>query len=248
MSSIFRKIRMKMASDNKPMAYMRYAIGEIILVVIGILIALQINNWNSERIANAKMKTYLRDIKEDLIADTIGFNRNIGYYKNFVEFKHRFLSLTQFENISTDSLSNLIIPQYGKYDINATTFTKITNLGISELSKNDSLSQKIYDYYTTRIKYFNTIMNWELEATTIEANYWLYGQNEYEIKPIKEFPQFQDKNENRRNLIKLISEPKGRNYLLLDYQRKQRVLKVYENMRKMAIELINEIQNDLTVN
>ena len=125
---------------------MRYAIGEIILVVIGILIALQINNWNSERIANAKMKTYLHDIKEDLIADTLGFNRNIGYYKNFVEFKHRFLSLIQFENISTDSLSNLIIPQYGKYDINATTFTKITNLGISELSKNDSLSQKIYDY------------------------------------------------------------------------------------------------------
>ena len=35
-----------MADDNKPMKYMRYAIGEILLVVIGILIALQINNWN----------------------------------------------------------------------------------------------------------------------------------------------------------------------------------------------------------
>ncbi len=35
-----------MADDNKPIKYMRYAIGEIVLVVIGILIALQINNWN----------------------------------------------------------------------------------------------------------------------------------------------------------------------------------------------------------
>ncbi len=38
-----------MADDNKPLKYMRYAIGEIILVVIGILIALQINNWNEDR-------------------------------------------------------------------------------------------------------------------------------------------------------------------------------------------------------
>jgi len=46
MIPFFRKIRKKMADDNKPMKYMRYAIGEILLVVIGILIALQVNNWN----------------------------------------------------------------------------------------------------------------------------------------------------------------------------------------------------------
>ena len=38
-----------MADDNRPLKYMRYAIGEIVLVVIGILIALQINNWNQDR-------------------------------------------------------------------------------------------------------------------------------------------------------------------------------------------------------
>ena len=46
MINYFRKIRKKLADDNKPLKYMRYAIGEIVLVVIGILIALQINNWN----------------------------------------------------------------------------------------------------------------------------------------------------------------------------------------------------------
>ena len=49
MIPFFRKIRKKMADDNKPLKYMRYAIGEIVLVVIGILIALQINTWNEER-------------------------------------------------------------------------------------------------------------------------------------------------------------------------------------------------------
>ncbi len=49
MIPFFRKIRKKMADDNKPLKYMRYAIGEIVLVVIGILIALSINNWNENR-------------------------------------------------------------------------------------------------------------------------------------------------------------------------------------------------------
>ena len=49
MIPFFRRIRKKMADDNKPLKYMRYAIGEIVLVVVGILIALQINNRNEKR-------------------------------------------------------------------------------------------------------------------------------------------------------------------------------------------------------
>ena len=49
MLRFFRNIRKELAAENKVMAYLRYAIGEIILVAIGILIALQINNWNERR-------------------------------------------------------------------------------------------------------------------------------------------------------------------------------------------------------
>ena len=49
MTPFFRKIRKTLADDNKPIKYLRYAIGEIVLVVIGILIALSINNWNQEK-------------------------------------------------------------------------------------------------------------------------------------------------------------------------------------------------------
>ena len=48
MIPFFRKIRKKMADDNKPLMYMRYAIGEVVLVVIGIIIKLQINNWETD--------------------------------------------------------------------------------------------------------------------------------------------------------------------------------------------------------
>ena len=49
MINFFRRIRKKLANDNKPFKYMRYAIGEIQLVVVGIVIALQINTWNENQ-------------------------------------------------------------------------------------------------------------------------------------------------------------------------------------------------------
>lgn len=49
MIKFFRKIRKNMIKENRTSKYLVYAIGEIVLVVIGILIALQVNNWNEER-------------------------------------------------------------------------------------------------------------------------------------------------------------------------------------------------------
>lgn len=66
MISFFRKIRQKLLSQNRVTRYLIYALGEIFLVVIGILIALQVNNWNQERLANMKAKSYHERIIEDL--------------------------------------------------------------------------------------------------------------------------------------------------------------------------------------
>ena len=65
MINFFRKTRKKMADDNKPMKYMKYAIGEILLVVVGILIALSINNWNEERKNDLIEKELLRGLIMD---------------------------------------------------------------------------------------------------------------------------------------------------------------------------------------
>jgi hypothetical protein len=67
MINFFRKIRRKLADDNKPLKYMRYAIGEILLVVIGILIALSINNWNESRKDRIQEKEILSEISETIV-------------------------------------------------------------------------------------------------------------------------------------------------------------------------------------
>ena len=69
MINFFRRIRKQLADDNKPFKYMRYAIGEIVLVVIGILIALSINNWNEESKSEKFEKDLLIDLRNTIIGD-----------------------------------------------------------------------------------------------------------------------------------------------------------------------------------
>jgi len=56
MINFSRKIRKQLADDNKPLKYLRYAIGEILLVMIGILLALQVNSWNHSRLDRVSEK------------------------------------------------------------------------------------------------------------------------------------------------------------------------------------------------
>ena len=63
--------------ENKTGKYFKYAIGEIILVMIGILLALQANNWNESRISRNKELKYYEGIKSDLLVDIISLESNI---------------------------------------------------------------------------------------------------------------------------------------------------------------------------
>ncbi|WP_406682982.1 DUF6090 family protein [Seonamhaeicola sp. MEBiC1930] len=69
MIKFYRNIRKKLLNEGSTGKYLKYAIGEIVLVVIGILIALQINNWNENRLKNIEVKTYLMNLIEDLKDD-----------------------------------------------------------------------------------------------------------------------------------------------------------------------------------
>ena len=74
MINFFRKIRKKMADDNKPLKYMRYAIGEILLVVIGILIALSINNWNEGRKNRERFDFGLKELYNKIQVDVYSYS------------------------------------------------------------------------------------------------------------------------------------------------------------------------------
>jgi len=79
MPRFFNRIRKQLAKENKFFQYSRYAIGEILLVVIGILIALQINTWNKEREDQILKQSYLNSLIEDLAKDIDAIQNTIAY-------------------------------------------------------------------------------------------------------------------------------------------------------------------------
>jgi hypothetical protein len=86
MIQIFRKIRQNLIASGNTGKYIKYAIGEIVLVVIGILIALQINNWNEQQNERKIEKQYMQNMLEDLRDDLV-------IYENFQKRNNEIYSL-----------------------------------------------------------------------------------------------------------------------------------------------------------
>ncbi len=82
MIKFFRKIRQDLLRDNKIGDYLKYAVGEIVLVVIGILIALSINNWNESRKNDLEQALLVKNIIEDLRLDFIHINKSLEQVSN----------------------------------------------------------------------------------------------------------------------------------------------------------------------
>lgn len=97
MIQFFRKMRQKLLAENRVTRYFFYASGEILLVVIGILIALGINNWNQNRLETQTVNVYLENLKQDLEADIRFFEFSIGQHVG------RFYSLQNLLELSGQS-------------------------------------------------------------------------------------------------------------------------------------------------
>ncbi|HEY5688819.1 MAG TPA: DUF6090 family protein [Yeosuana sp.] len=150
MINFFRKIRKQMADDNRPLKYLSYAIGEIVLVVIGILIALQVNNWNESRLEQKRINQYAKSLVQDLKNDIdmlevslfqaekkYGFIDSLRYLINHTP--HLDLSNTDLYVIGHDIM-------YRPYKWNRTTFNELKNSGGLRYITNDSLQKKLVAY------------------------------------------------------------------------------------------------------
>ncbi len=157
MIKFFRKIRQNLLSKGKTTTYFKYAVGEIILVVIGILIALSINNWNSNRITTNRKTDYLVRISEELknqIEDLSYAQDNVA---SEIKSGKRILKILDSKNLDS-------IPTLKQLLGNTATFWGIAlsfpvtdefiNQNLQSQIKNDSL--KLYFKY---LKEFRDILD-----------------------------------------------------------------------------------------
>ena len=139
-----------MADDNKPLKYLRYAIGEIVLVVIGILIALQVNNWNENRISTLSQEKLLHQLTSDLDYDITHFNEIDSLYNNDLnEIDYVFEEALSQKNHKLIN-SNQMIPGRGSVlylKITKSTYEEMMNTGLLYQLPNKELKAKINAYY-----------------------------------------------------------------------------------------------------
>lgn len=148
MIKFFRIIRQKLLSENKFTKYLLYSIGEIVLVVIGILIALQIGIWNNENQQKKLEIKYLKEIKNNLQSDLPDVNFNLRFNESKLESNKVILQLINREIPFSDSLgfhfSNLVFNT--RTLVNASTYENLKSRGL-EIISNDSLRQTITTLY-----------------------------------------------------------------------------------------------------
>ena len=150
MIKFFRKIRQKLMTEKKMGSYFLYAIGEIVLVVIGILIALSINNWNQKENEQNKIKEYAVSLIQDLEADikmTNEIHRQNTDIVLRVDSLNKYIHNRKIEDFSNLSMLYFTLNKpHRPYIWNRTTITELKNSGTLGLIKNDSLSKMISEY------------------------------------------------------------------------------------------------------
>ncbi len=243
MIKFFRRIRQRLLTENKFSKYLLYAIGEIILVVIGIMIALGINNWNEERNLNLVGVQFLKDIQVDLkkdlrLADSIitinkqsfslissidsVFHRKHFYHTQ--DYSHLF--------VPPDTLNfELLFYRDTSFRSFNSTYMSLISDGKSGLIKNKQLFQKIQQIYNENhqrlsssyevIKNIEERINW---AYPIEKQHWTYS----DLKRAKDKKIFAD-------LVTLTEE---KYWYALNLER------IIQNSQKVIALIDKEISND----
>jgi hypothetical protein len=168
MIPLFRKIRKKMADDNRPLKYMRYAIGEIILVVIGILIALQINNWNENRKNRITEADYYCRILDDFKLNEKLINETSILTTNKIKLcKELMLDLNKIPNDRSKILNKFVVAvRQDVFVPSNIAFEDITSSGQLKLLTDLKLKNRLIQHST----FLNNILNLLQENRNVIIN------------------------------------------------------------------------------
>jgi hypothetical protein len=153
MIKFFRNIRQNLLAEGKTTKYFKYAIGEIILVVIGILIALSINNWNENRKLHNEELNLLSDIKTNLLSTNTTFKNNIlDNQKDILQYEkiEYYLDNNLKYNVELDSAFGVLTFWNTPY-ITSSAYNTLQTKGL-DLVKNKQLRQEIVDMYEVQLR------------------------------------------------------------------------------------------------
>jgi hypothetical protein len=160
MLSFFRKIRKNLMNEGKTSRYIKYALGEILLVVIGILIALQINNWNESNKARVYELKMLKEIQVTLKQDLAYMNMILTRVQTIDESSQAVLVMLKQDDVNKTELikriNDMSIGIVLQFNFGAYEALKSTGI---ERVLNDELRNELVDYYEFKIPRFTKLLS-----------------------------------------------------------------------------------------
>ena len=172
MLRFFRQIRKTLMEQNKVRTYLLYAIGEIALVMIGILLALQVNNWNQNRIEQAQLQNYYERIIEEIETDVPVKQNFLIKNQQVIDLNKRTLYL--LNSADPDSLKQLrntlgALSTAWSLNISYPVLNEFKNSGYLSKVQNTELKQKFFELNSV-IEFTNSIDTYIVEQylNTIE--------------------------------------------------------------------------------
>jgi hypothetical protein len=246
MIKFFRKIRQGLLSENKFTKYLIYAIGEIVLVVIGILIALQVNSWNEHRISHNLELKLLKDLHNDLETDLQNLSVKIKYDSLFATSNDSLFTCFKNNNLADGlKVRNIDGTLYNWFGIvNNTLFfypqkyayQNIINSGI-DIIENETLRQDImhlYDYsYRVTGDYLQIQFNLQ-----VNTNDYLWNNLETKKGGFIKIPNDTTLIKQNQKFINFLSGMSGEYWSALGF---------YRPNREAIISLIREVDKEIRI-
>ncbi|WP_104734073.1 DUF6090 family protein [Hanstruepera ponticola] len=176
MVSALRKIRKKLLEQNRAQRYILYAIGEILLVVIGILIALQINTWNKEKQNKAHEIVTLKNLKADLEIQKELIKEQIDYELAVIA------QVDSAKNYVSDEANKAVLNRLFRelaarhtFKANRATFNNMISGGSINLVRNEELQNDVIRYFQ-RLDYVESVVN-NNNLYMMDSNFGLFVAN-----------------------------------------------------------------------
>lgn len=247
-------------SENKTSKYLKYAIGEILLVMIGILLALQVNNWNEARKLRQIERSYLERLVVDLKENEVLWERRYEREKQRLEGAWELLEFSFSEN--QDTLVKVLrnfqpVANFEDLIINQVTFNEMVSSGNLDLISNDSIKLKLLDlekrYLTIKSRWTrqkNYVLENMVESinSKISLRYTVPINSEYHNKISRTFSQ-DDTDYYFTELLKefrvLFNSKDFLNNLMALATDANLIVDEYKQAKLQVAELIGLIENDL---
>lgn len=253
MIKFFRKIRQNLLSDNKFSKYLIYAIGEIILVVIGILIALQINNNNEAKKIRNKELHYLENLKADLTLTINELEEFISVRNSQITSANNIIShfngkpITNVYDFNNDAVNVYTWTRF--FPVN-NTFQELTYSGNLAIISNDSIKNGLLNLESIykMIKYLEDHFRYDAEVNLYDPSYDVLdinpmGENYLHKISDGQLGSLAELEKSRfDSMLKDLRQKNGFAFAVIEFSKMNIQL---EAMKQLALDLVQTIENEM---